>query len=513
MRSTLIYGEPKAEATGTTPVAQLMRKGIKTRPMPRTRQNRQGVTKHAAGQPHDRVIPIKSFVDDVKRKVVVRKMLVDMAKPKPSHIKRQLKHLKKDIKNEELLKAVRARQERQEGGPGSGPRPGQPHPHVGGKQGYLIDRIKQLPPALQRKAAAHLRQQSSEEGGPGSGVRGHRTARAKFAPERPESDEDRQVATFTRREKPGERRARIAGKPVDPAMQRAIRKALMAKREALVNDDSPGLGKVWQKEEVNYRYSESQAKSCGTCSMFIAPGTCMIVAGLIRPVDVCDKWAPLDDEKRRTGLVPSQLITLDYQLGESALDSKGGMQGLHISTEGATGPGGFNVGHAPGLKRNPVGFTDITGKGKGLTVQKPRVQSTVIKQRQNVTLSEGLRVPSRLVVRPQHGVQELVQSEVVDITPPLVKLWRRAKTAGELDMTQEVSPPGWEGTVKRMKRHGEITNPWALAWWMKGQGYTPHKKSATTEMASMADTLGDSPSQRMAGGDPPQNKRGAVAGY
>jgi len=37
----------------------------------------------------------------------------------------------------------------------------------------------------------------------------------------------------------------------------------------------------------------------------------------------------------------------------------------------------------------------------------------------------------------------------------------------------EVSPPGWEGTIKAMKKKGKVTNPWALAWWMKKQGYKP----------------------------------------
>lgn len=35
----------------------------------------------------------------------------------------------------------------------------------------------------------------------------------------------------------------------------------------------------------------------------------------------------------------------------------------------------------------------------------------------------------------------------------------------------EVSPPGWEKTVKKMKKHKEIDNPWALAWHMKNKGY------------------------------------------
>ena len=41
--------------------------------------------------------------------------------------------------------------------------------------------------------------------------------------------------------------------------------------------------------------------------------------------------------------------------------------------------------------------------------------------------------------------------------------------------TDEVAPPGWEGTVKAMKRHKEIDNPWALAWYMKNKGYKSHK--------------------------------------
>lgn len=38
-----------------------------------------------------------------------------------------------------------------------------------------------------------------------------------------------------------------------------------------------------------------------------------------------------------------------------------------------------------------------------------------------------------------------------------------------------VAPPGWEATVRGMKKHHEISNPFALAWWMKDQGDTPHK--------------------------------------
>lgn len=45
----------------------------------------------------------------------------------------------------------------------------------------------------------------------------------------------------------------------------------------------------------------------------------------------------------------------------------------------------------------------------------------------------------------------------------------------------EVSPPGFEGTVKAMKKHKDIDNPYALAWYMKNKGYKSHKKSDGTD--------------------------------
>jgi len=40
----------------------------------------------------------------------------------------------------------------------------------------------------------------------------------------------------------------------------------------------------------------------------------------------------------------------------------------------------------------------------------------------------------------------------------------------------EVSPPGWGGSVKAMKKHAGIDNPYALAWHMKNKGDKPHYK-------------------------------------
>ena len=41
----------------------------------------------------------------------------------------------------------------------------------------------------------------------------------------------------------------------------------------------------------------------------------------------------------------------------------------------------------------------------------------------------------------------------------------------------EVSPPGFKGTVKAMKKHDEIDNPYALAWHMKNKADEAHYKS------------------------------------
>lgn len=48
---------------------------------------------------------------------------------------------------------------------------------------------------------------------------------------------------------------------------------------------------------------------------------------------------------------------------------------------------------------------------------------------------------------------------------------------------QEKSPPGFKKTVEAMKKHGEIDNPFALAWWMKKKGYKSHKESVEESVA------------------------------
>ncbi len=56
------------------------------------------------------------------------------------------------------------------------------------------------------------------------------------------------------------------------------------------------MAEQWNKSdpEINYRYSGTDGTDavprCGICKFFQAPSSCQIVAGLIRPVDVCSKF-------------------------------------------------------------------------------------------------------------------------------------------------------------------------------------------------------------------------------
>lgn len=56
------------------------------------------------------------------------------------------------------------------------------------------------------------------------------------------------------------------------------------------------------------------------------------------------------------------------------------------------------------------------------------------------------------------------------------KLSKAKHYDGHKGEINEIAPPGFEGTVKAMKKHKDISNPWALAWWQKNHGYKSHKK-------------------------------------
>lgn len=50
----------------------------------------------------------------------------------------------------------------------------------------------------------------------------------------------------------------------------------------------------------------------------------------------------------------------------------------------------------------------------------------------------------------------------------------RGRLSAKKKKMEAKAPKGWEGTVKHMKKHSEIDNPYALSNYMKDKGYTPH---------------------------------------
>lgn len=69
---------------------------------------------------------------------------------------------------------------------------------------------------------------------------------------------------------------------------------LVGLRPAEEADQAEPVTPMLTKEETNYRYSGQPDFSCGVCRFFLEPGACQIVNGLIRPVDVCDRFELAD---------------------------------------------------------------------------------------------------------------------------------------------------------------------------------------------------------------------------
>ena len=89
-------------------------------------------------------------------------------------------------------------------------------------------------------------------------------------------------------------------------------------------------------------------------------------------------------------------------------------------------------------------------------------------------VKDFLKKPEIKRYMKDHGVKEEV--EVDGRTRGYRSALSRISTRREkLEMKKkevtEVAPPGWEDTVKKMKKDKKIDNPFALAWWMKNKGY------------------------------------------
>jgi hypothetical protein len=130
-----------------------------------------------------------------------------------------------------------------------------------------------------------------------------------------------------------------------------------------------------------------------------------------------------------------------------------------IVAPGAKGWEGYGPDSQIGFKSG--GFGQSPGSGSG-----PRTKKST-----GATRSEMSRLAD--------GVPTIHAGKV-----KISKIWqayKKAVAAGwrpKREM-QSKAAPGWEGTVKKMKKHSDIDNPFALSWWMKQQGYTPGGKGAS----------------------------------
>lgn len=135
----------------------------------------------------------------------------------------------------------------------------------------------------------------------------------------------------------------------------------------------PPRGDQFTKEEVNYRYSGEEDEMCGACTHFRPPGSCEMIAGLIRPVDVCNKFAPLN--VKGTTVQIAQLVPYPETLGEADVvedyfddypefyDVFGGTAGADDNCDDRERDENGNCPHDPNYDRSSAGMYDETSEG------------------------------------------------------------------------------------------------------------------------------------------------------
>jgi len=253
-------------------------------------------------------------------------------------------------------------------------------------------------------------------------------------------------------------------------------RSVMPKRKTESVEDLDELpeGGQYEKEDVNYRYAANEAQSCGTCTHFIAPGSCEIVAGLIRTVDVCDLFDPIDDG-RVSGVVQARFVPgvaevtpPGYEPIVKALKRRPGVVNPWADAWAMHGKG---IG--PSSETEGVVQAEVFDPGKH-----PRGQGG-----QFGSGGGGGRVaPAKRKKGPREFRKPFVPASQMDIrqqdaqnrADAIARQRRQRREPKRMFTVQaEVAPPDWEPSVLRMKKHPEIDNPYALAWWMKGQGAQP----------------------------------------
>lgn len=118
---------------------------------------------------------------------------------------------------------------------------------------------------------------------------------------------------------------------------------------------------------------------------------------------------------------------------------------------------------AENLDEKWAGDADIksTGEHAGKTIEQLKSQLASLKAQSKAHHDKGEKVPEDIKKKEKQILFALRAKGG----------WKKGEGA-----VDEVAPEGWEGTVKAMKKHKDIDNPWALAHYMKGKGYKSHEK-------------------------------------
>lgn len=165
------------------------------------------------------------------------------------------------------------------------------------------------------------------------------------------------------------------------------------------------------------------------------------------------------------------------------LDSK---YGRHLADELS-----FSMDNAEGVKTADEVKAAID---KWIVLPKSKwVVSTAVKEAVTINVGDD-GVTNVTVVPPAVSPEVTATPIVVQPEPPALEeipfeenesYWLECQTKMNEDKEfkfdeklNEVAPEGWEGTVKAMKKSKKITNPWALAHWMKGKGMKSHAKES-----------------------------------
>lgn len=123
-------------------------------------------------------------------------------------------------------------------------------------------------------------------------------------------------------------------------------------------------------------------------------------------------------------------------------------------------------------------------RARGSNVPSLTEGTTVVRRALNLLDGTERDVRAGLALIEQHGlegqpgmlverVRDKLQVLTMHASPEVQETSRAALGRGnDKPATQD---PAWEPTIKAMKKHKEIDNPFALANWMKNQGDEPHK--------------------------------------